>query len=122
MRMSAFGEWLQDQRKERNISQTEMATALKRRQPTISKIETGDLVPSPSIMMDIAKVFGMSIDEVIAQNAISVEAGGGFSESDQSTVRIKMPTPDQAALMRVLSPDEKLQAILKAARDKAQTL
>lgn len=38
----------------------------------------------------------------------------------QSTVRVESPTPDQAAVLKVLSPKEKLQAMLEAAKKKAQ--
>lgn len=40
--------------------------------------------------------------------------------NEQSSVRIKKPTPDEAALIRVLSPDEKLAALIEAAKKKVQ--
>jgi hypothetical protein len=40
----------------------------------------------------------------------------------QTTVRIDKTTPDEAALLRVLTPAEKLAALIEAAKQKAARL
>ena len=42
--------------------------------------------------------------------------------ADRTTVHIARPAPEEYVLLRLLSPEERLQAILTAARAKAATL
>lgn len=44
---------------------------------------------------------------------------GGMDDKSTTTVRILAPTPEEASLLRILTPEEKLQILLKAAREKA---
>jgi hypothetical protein len=43
----------------------------------------------------------------------------GMDDKSTTTVRILAPTPEEASLLRILTPEEKLQILLKAAREKA---
>lgn len=51
-------------RKERNMQQTELAELVGVRRETIGKLENGKYNPSLKLAMDIAKVFGKSVEEV----------------------------------------------------------
>lgn len=51
-------------RKEKNIQQAELAELVGVRRETIGKLENGKYNPSLKLAMDIAKVFGKTVEEV----------------------------------------------------------
>ena len=52
-------------RKQKGITQTELATLLNINQTTISKWETGKTVPSIRTIKELAKIFGCAVEELI---------------------------------------------------------
>lgn len=55
---------LHELRKERNMQQAELATLVGVRRETIGNLENGRYNPSLKLAMDIAKVFGKSVEEI----------------------------------------------------------
>lgn len=55
---------LHELRKERNMQQAELATLVGVRRETIGNLENGKYNPSLKLAMDIAKVFGKSVEEI----------------------------------------------------------
>lgn len=53
-------------RKEMNLQQAELAELVGVRRETIGKLENGKYNPSLKLAMDIAKVFGRTVEEVFA--------------------------------------------------------
>jgi len=51
-------------RKERNMQQAELAELVNVRRETIGNLENGKYNPSLKLAMDIAKVFGKSVEEI----------------------------------------------------------
>ena len=51
-------------RKERNMQQAELAELVGVRRETIGKLENGKYNPSLKLALDIAKVFGKTVEEV----------------------------------------------------------
>ena len=51
-------------RKERNMHQAELAELVGVRRETIGKLENGKYNPSLKLALDIAKVFGKTVEEV----------------------------------------------------------
>ena len=51
-------------RKEMNMQQAELAELVGVRRETIGKLENGKYNPSLKLAMDIAKIFGKSVEEV----------------------------------------------------------
>ena len=51
-------------RKEMNLQQAELAELVEVRRETIGKLENGKYNPSLKLAMDIAKVFGKTVEEV----------------------------------------------------------
>ena len=51
-------------RKEMNLQQAELAEMVSVRRETIGKLENGKYNPSLKLAMDIAKVFGKTVEEV----------------------------------------------------------
>ena len=55
---------IHDLRKERNMQQAELAELVGVRRETIGKLENGKYNPSLKLALDIAKVFGKTVEEV----------------------------------------------------------
>lgn len=55
---------LHELRKERNMQQSELAELVGVRRETIGNLENGKYNPSLKLAWDIAKVFGVSIEEI----------------------------------------------------------
>ena len=53
-------------RKERNMQQSELAELVNVRRETIGNLENGKYNPSLKLAMDIAKVFGKTVEEVFS--------------------------------------------------------
>ena len=68
---SNVGEHIKELRKERNISQLELAEKLHISRQTISKWELGKSLPDSIMMKDLSKIFNVSIDEIINGKKIS---------------------------------------------------
>ena len=65
MMMHKVGERISSYRKERNMSQEELATLLNVSRQTISKWETGDTLPDVYNTVALAKLFHVSLDQLI---------------------------------------------------------
>lgn len=63
-----FAERLKDLRKEKGLSQTELAKALNLTQRKISYLETGQLEPDLTILWVISNYFGVSCDFLIGKS------------------------------------------------------
>ncbi len=62
--MPTFKTRIHEYRKELNIQQAELAELVGVRRETIGKLENGKYNPSLKLAMDIAKVFGKTVEEV----------------------------------------------------------
>ena len=66
--MSYFSEKLYELRKEKGFSQEELAEKLNVARQTISKWETGMTVPDTNNLIELSKIFGISIDEFVGND------------------------------------------------------
>lgn len=71
MNQYVTGAIIRDLREKRGLTQAELAERLKVSDKTISKWETGKGYPDISLLEPIARVFGVSITELISGKAIS---------------------------------------------------
>ena len=62
--MSEFKTRIHECRKEKNMQQAELAELVGVRRETIGKLENGKYNPSLKLAMDIAKVFGKTVEEI----------------------------------------------------------
>lgn len=63
--MNAFGEFLYTLRKEKGMTQAELASALNVTNKAVSKWETGEAMPETSLLLPIAKIFNVTVDELL---------------------------------------------------------
>ena len=62
--MPEFKTKIHECRKEKNMQQAELAELVGVRRETIGKLENGKYNPSLKLAMDIAKVFGKTVEEI----------------------------------------------------------
>lgn len=62
--MAEFITKIHELRRARKMSQSELAEAVGVRRETLSHLENGKYVPSLKLAMDVAKVFGKTVEEV----------------------------------------------------------
>lgn len=62
--MPEFKTKIYECRKEMNLQQSELAELVGVRRETVGKLENGKYNPSLKLAMDIAKVFGKSVEEI----------------------------------------------------------
>ena len=62
--MPKFKTRIHEYRKEMNLQQAELAELVGVRRETIGKLENGKYNPSLKLAMDIAKVFGQTVEDV----------------------------------------------------------
>jgi len=60
-----FGEFLYELRKERNMTQTDLADKLDLTNKAVSKWETGETMPETSQLIPISKIFNVTVDELL---------------------------------------------------------
>lgn len=63
--MNNFGEFLYSLRKEKGITQAELAEMLGVTNKAVSKWETGEAMPETSLLIPISRIFGVSVDELL---------------------------------------------------------
>lgn len=66
--MSYFSEKLYELRKEKNLSQEELAEKLNVARQTISKWETGSTTPDTNNLIELSNIFEISIEDLLGKN------------------------------------------------------
>ena len=61
-----IGKYISDLRKNKNLTQVQLAELLNVSNKTISKWELGDLAPDITLLNSISEVFGISVDELLS--------------------------------------------------------
>lgn len=60
-----FGAYIAAKRKEAGMNQSDLAEILNLTRQSISKYETGECFPDISIVIQLADIFGVTIDELV---------------------------------------------------------
>lgn len=85
--MSDFGEFLYTLRKEKNMTQAELAERLGVTNKAVSKWETGEAMPDTNLLLPIARIFDVSVDELLNgkrfENTSKVEEEQNKSEENE---------------------------------------
>ncbi|MDE6585049.1 MAG: helix-turn-helix domain-containing protein [Clostridia bacterium] len=63
--MNTFGDFLYTLRKEKGMTQAELAEALGVTNKAVSKWETGEAMPETGLLLPISEIFGVSVDELL---------------------------------------------------------
>ncbi len=63
--MSNFGDFLYGLRKEKGITQAELAELLGVTNKAVSKWETGEAMPETGLLLPLSRIFGVTVDELL---------------------------------------------------------
>ncbi len=73
--MSSFGEFLYSLRKEKGMTQAELAEALGVTNKAVSKWETGEAMPETGLLLPLSRIFGVTVDELLEGKRTEESAG-----------------------------------------------
>ena len=95
-----FGGYLSRLRKQRDMTQSELAEKLNLTRQSISKYETGDSFPDVSILVEIANIFHITLDDLIrsgeptqGEAAILTTVANGIPAVAQSVEDVRAIAP-----------------------------
>lgn len=63
--MNNFGDFVRELRREKNITQAELADALSVTNKAVSKWETGEAMPETGLLLPLSEILGVSVDELL---------------------------------------------------------
>jgi len=73
MNQEAIGKFISACRKEKKLTQMQLAEKLNITNRAVSKWETGKSVPDASIMLDLCAILGISVNELLSGERIAME-------------------------------------------------
>ena len=73
MEKQTLGQKIAELRKAKNMTQLELANKLNITDKAVSKWETGRSMPDSSIMLELCSVLGITVNELLSGETISVE-------------------------------------------------
>ena len=82
MEQQKIGKFIHDLRKEKEMTQKQLADCVGVSDKTISKWETGRGIPDTAIMGELCKVLGISINELLSGERLSVDSYSGKAEEN----------------------------------------
>ena len=77
--MTAFGNFLYELRKEKGMTQQELAEKLNITNKAVSKWETGEAFPETSQLVPLANIFGVTVDELLRGKRSAEKSTGSLS-------------------------------------------
>lgn len=92
--MNRFGNYLYSLRKEKHMTQAELADLLGITNKAVSKWETGEAFPETAQLVPLADIFGVSVDDLLRGGPAYAEEKKGDALSDGEVPR--SPAADQA--------------------------
>lgn len=93
--MLEFGERLKTLRKERNLTQKQLATLIGVKNSVISFYEVGDRTPSPEVLKKLALALHVSADTLLGIETVKPDTifdTTGLDENDKKLVRLIIET------------------------------
>lgn len=99
-----FGERLRAFRKERALTQQQVADVLNLNRTTYTKYETGVSEPSHEVLKKIVSLFEITYDDLFSENEA---LAGGFSDSDDGDTALSNDEKEFISIYRNLSDEKK---------------
>ena len=108
-RMTAFGNFLYELRKEKGMTQQELAEKLNITNKAVSKWETGEAFPETAQLVPLADIFGVTVDELLrGKRSAEKSTGEGSIDSAVPVSEQAAPAPETVRTKRRLSKRVKL--------------
>ncbi len=97
MNQEKIGKFLTELRKERHMTQEELAVELIVDRGTISKWERGVYIPNPEILMELSKLFNVSVNEILYGERHTTE-----NENEVNNIAIEILKDNKRKIKRIL--------------------
>ena len=97
MNQEKIGKFISTCRKEKNITQAQLAEKLNITDRAVSKWETGKSIPDPSIMLGLCAILGINVNELLTGERLTMEeyqenAEINLLEQQKKEARVKHDT------------------------------
>lgn len=93
------GSFIQEKRKEKNLTQLQLAQKLNVTDRAVSKWETGRAMPDSAIMLDLCRILGITVTDLLNGEVISMD---NYNEKIEQTL-IEMTRQKEEADKRLLA-------------------
>ena len=90
--MVEFGERLRQLRKQKKLTQKQLAALIGVKNSIVSFYEVGDRIPSPEMLVKLAMTLGVSADYLLGIERSEVIDVSGLDEDDKALVRAVVDT------------------------------
>lgn len=94
-----IGSFIQEKRKEKNLTQLQLAQKLNVTDRAVSKWETGRAMPDSAIMLDLCRILGITVTDLLNGEVISMD---NYNEKIEQTL-IEMTRQKEEADKRLLA-------------------
>lgn len=100
MNQEAIGKFIADCRKEKNLTQMQLAEKLNITNRAVSKWETGKSCPDVSIMLELCDILGITVNELLSGERITMENYKKKAEENLMELQAKKDRA-QKSLLRI---------------------
>ena len=101
MDQAKIGNFIQECRKKKNLTQVELAEALNITDRAVSKWENGKSMPDSSIMLELCKILGITVNDLLSGEVVSVEN----YEKENEKLLLQMAKEKEIADKRLLTSE-----------------
>lgn len=95
------GKFIAECRKEKKLTQAQLAEKLNITDRAVSKWETGKSMPDSSIMLELCKILGITVNELLSGEKVSVDSLG--KKADENLIALKRKEENNIAKNVVIS-------------------
>ena len=95
------GKFIAECRKEKKLTQAQLAEKLNITARALSKLETGKSMPDSSIMLELCKILGITVNELLSGEKVSVDSLG--KKADENLIALKRKEENNIAKNVVIS-------------------
>lgn len=99
MNQIKIGSFIQEKRKEKNLTQLQLAQKLNVTDRAVSKWETGRAMPDSAIMLDLCRILGITVTDLLNGEVISMD---NYNEKIEQTL-LEMTKQKEEADKRLLA-------------------
>lgn len=86
MNQTEIGEFIAKCRKEKKLTQAQLAERLNITDRAVSKWETGKSMPDSSIMLELCEILGITVNDLLSGEKISMES---YEKADENLIALK---------------------------------
>ena len=93
MNQTEIGEFIAKCRKEKKLTQAQLAERLNITDRAVSKWETGKSMPDSSIMLELCEILGITVNDLLSGEKISMESYE--KKADENLIALKRKDENQ---------------------------